>query len=190
MKKNISRERILKKAMALLKEKGFSGLSVNNIVEYAKVAKGTFYIYFENKEDLICEIFDYYFEAFQQEVIDPTENNDMRAFSERLVRFFSERKEFLLEIREVILLEEHLPVVNKTLAFIDISFDQVLILKDLRENLNMKIYQRVLANMIVDVCYRAIIEENEFDTGAAVDIITDILDRFFVFHLNELEREA
>ena len=101
IKKNISRERIKKKAMAVVNEKGFSGISVNSIVEYAGIAKGTFYKYFENKDDLIQEIFESFFEDFEKEVIGDIKNIDMKAFSTRFVDFFQGQRVFLIELRAV-----------------------------------------------------------------------------------------
>ncbi len=51
-----ARERILAAAMELFARKGFDRTTVDEIVNKAGIAKGTFYIYFKSKEDLIKEI--------------------------------------------------------------------------------------------------------------------------------------
>ncbi|AHF79492.1 TetR/AcrR family transcriptional regulator [Thermococcus paralvinellae] len=48
-----TRERILKAARELFAEKGYDKTTVDEIVERAGVAKGTFYNYFRSKEELI-----------------------------------------------------------------------------------------------------------------------------------------
>ncbi|NJE84869.1 TetR/AcrR family transcriptional regulator [Thermococcus sp. CX2] len=48
-----TRERILKAAEELFAEKGYDKTTVDEIVEKAGVAKGTFYNYFKSKEELI-----------------------------------------------------------------------------------------------------------------------------------------
>ncbi len=51
-----TRERIVNVAIKLFADKGFDKATVDEIVARAGVAKGTFYLYFKSKEDLIKEI--------------------------------------------------------------------------------------------------------------------------------------
>jgi len=51
-----TRERIVSAAMELFAKKGFDKTTVDEIVAKAGVAKGTFYLYFKSKEDLIKEL--------------------------------------------------------------------------------------------------------------------------------------
>jgi len=190
IKKNISRERIKKKAMALLNEKGFSGISVNSIVEYAGIAKGTFYIYFENKDDLIQEIFESFFEDFEKEVIGDIKNIDMKAFSTRFVNFFQGQRVFLIELRRLITQDRESLLTNRIMEFIDQSFGMLMTLSNDGEKLNVEMYSRVLATMILDVAYKAIIEENKFSNEGAIEIITDILQRYLVVNNEKSKREA
>ena len=45
-----------------MKQKGFNGTSVKDIVDAAGVPKGSFYNYFESKEDFVIEALEYEFE--------------------------------------------------------------------------------------------------------------------------------
>jgi len=47
--------KLIKDALKLLKEKGFNAINVEEITKTAEVAKGTFYICFKKKEDIILE---------------------------------------------------------------------------------------------------------------------------------------
>ena len=51
-KKQIKRDRLLASAYTLFIKKGLYETSINDIVEYAGVAKGTFYLYFKDKWDI------------------------------------------------------------------------------------------------------------------------------------------
>ena len=51
-----TRQMLLDTTEALLKENGFSALCVEDITKTAGVAKGTFYVYFKHKEDIVAEI--------------------------------------------------------------------------------------------------------------------------------------
>lgn len=50
-----TRKKLIQAALKLLKEKGFKAINVEEITKEAGVAKGTFYIYFKRKEDIILE---------------------------------------------------------------------------------------------------------------------------------------
>lgn len=51
-----TREKIVSSAMELFARKGFDKTTVDEIVAKAGVAKGTFYLYFKSKDDLIKEL--------------------------------------------------------------------------------------------------------------------------------------
>ena len=55
-KKEEKRERLLASATALFAEKNFNNTSISDIVNKAKVAKGTFYLYFKDKYDIRNQI--------------------------------------------------------------------------------------------------------------------------------------
>ena len=42
--------------LKLISKKGFDNLNVEDITKACKIAKGTFYIYFKHKEDIVFEI--------------------------------------------------------------------------------------------------------------------------------------
>ena len=51
-----TRQKLLDVTNELIKENGFCKLSIGDITERAGVAKGTFYIYFKHKEEIVLEI--------------------------------------------------------------------------------------------------------------------------------------
>ena len=50
-------EAIYKATLALVKDRGLSGITMNDISKEAAIATGTLYIYFKSKEELIKELF-------------------------------------------------------------------------------------------------------------------------------------
>ena len=52
------RSRILQAAVKVFARKGYFGARVSEIAESARVADGTIYLYFRNKEDLLVSLFD------------------------------------------------------------------------------------------------------------------------------------
>ena len=60
-----TRQKLLDTAEKLLKKNGFNALSVEDVTKTAGVAKGTFYVYFKHKEDIIAEICRGYFKEIE-----------------------------------------------------------------------------------------------------------------------------
>lgn len=51
-----TKRKLITAGLELIEEKGFDAINVEDITKKAGVAKGTFYIYFKRKEDIILEI--------------------------------------------------------------------------------------------------------------------------------------
>ncbi len=63
-----TRNRLLKTAENMFKKNGFNELSVEEITKEAGVAKGTFYIYFRRKEDIVAEICRRYLKEIEEQI--------------------------------------------------------------------------------------------------------------------------
>ncbi|MDD4113619.1 MAG: TetR/AcrR family transcriptional regulator [Herbinix sp.] len=65
-KSEATKMRIIQSAQKLFQQKGFEATSVREIVEGAGCAKGTFYLYFETKIDLLLYLTNYFFEEINE----------------------------------------------------------------------------------------------------------------------------
>ena len=63
-----TRQKLMDTAEHLLKTNGFNALCVEDITKSAGVAKGTFYVYFKHKEDVISEICRGYFKHIEDQI--------------------------------------------------------------------------------------------------------------------------
>lgn len=63
-----TRQKLIDAAEKLLKTNGFNALCVEDITYCAGVAKGTFYVYFKHKEDIIAEICRGYFKEIETQI--------------------------------------------------------------------------------------------------------------------------
>lgn len=58
------RQTVIEEAFKLIYQKGYNGVGINEIVKAAVVPKGSFYYYFETKENLALETIHYYYNYF------------------------------------------------------------------------------------------------------------------------------
>ena len=64
----ITRQKLINATENLLKSNGLNALCVEDITKSAGVAKGTFYVYFQHKEDIISEICRGYFKKIETQI--------------------------------------------------------------------------------------------------------------------------
>jgi AcrR family transcriptional regulator len=178
--KPISRDSICKTALALFKKKGVDETSVNDIVEKAGIAKGTFYLYFKNRDDLINAVFDPFRVRFIGEVV--LKNSDtprVVSFAESIIGFFSANRLFLGELRKNMDRGRELAYVSQTVD----AFSRV-ILNYLNLNENYPIrqldsYSRMIIRMVLEICHGLIVEGSIRDENEAKIMLQDFLKRFF-----------
>ena len=86
VKKKDKRERILETAMRLFAERGFRNVSLDEIAREARVGKGTIYIYFDSKLNILEEAAKTVFNSFTERFLLAFENSkDVDEFIENLV---------------------------------------------------------------------------------------------------------
>ena len=81
-----TRQKLLDTTENLLKTEGFSALCVEDITKAAGVAKGTFYVYFKHKEDIVAEITWKYFRDIETK-LDKMKSHDI---TEKLTVYFDD----------------------------------------------------------------------------------------------------
>jgi AcrR family transcriptional regulator len=95
------RGEILQAAQVLFYTQGYDNTSVQNIIDAVGIAKGTFYHYFDSKQDLLDELvaftLQYTVGSLEAMVYDP----QIKAL-DKLQRFFSDAQTFKLENKEVV----------------------------------------------------------------------------------------
>ena len=99
-KKEERHERILTEATRLFAEKGYEQTSVSDIVKACDMARGTFYLYFENLEQVLAELFSrtmnvLWDEAERTGVAHQWGEDAIRWIVPALFRLLAERKELL-----------------------------------------------------------------------------------------------
>ncbi len=90
LKHDLKAHALLEKGMELLWSKGYNATSVNDIVKIAGIPKGSFYFYFDSKEDFVVKALDKYFSIMFTPANDILENKSISP-KQRLLDFHEYR---------------------------------------------------------------------------------------------------
>ncbi|GAA4271241.1 TetR/AcrR family transcriptional regulator [Aquimarina gracilis] len=97
LKHEIKADALLEKGLHIIWSKGYNGTSVNDIVKAANVPKGSFYFYFDSKEDFAIKALHKYFEMQTGDALKILHDPSVRSPKKRLLRFYEYRIEVLKE---------------------------------------------------------------------------------------------
>ncbi|WP_299213339.1 TetR/AcrR family transcriptional regulator [uncultured Aquimarina sp.] len=96
LKHEIKADHLLEKGLEIIWSKGYNGTSVNDIVKAADVPKGSFYFYFDSKEDFAIKALDKYFTMQFTPAIEVLKHSDGSP-KQRLLNFYEFRIKVLKE---------------------------------------------------------------------------------------------
>jgi AcrR family transcriptional regulator len=82
------RRAILRAAAGLFSRRGYHATSVADVIDAAKISRGTFYLYFDNKDLLFLELMEQFIQHIMDvvEVVDPTQPNPTQRIYENVRR--------------------------------------------------------------------------------------------------------
>ena len=89
------RKAIIDAAINVFSHKGFHKAKISHISNLAKVADGTIYLYFNNKENLLVSAFDELIESIMVEMKDKISNE--KSALDRLIKFFDLHVDVFIE---------------------------------------------------------------------------------------------
>ena len=181
-KKLEKKMKIIDTAFSLFREHSVNATAVDDIVKAAGIARGTFYLYFKDKSDLLEQIILYKSTEYMKAVLKSTlsdpmlENGD---FYERVRVFLNCYIDFLIENKEI------LPVMEKNLSscikhlpeFYDSEIadiyrsliDRMVSLGYTPENAH--ITTLIIVDMTGNVCSDAIMHEKPFPIEKIRDVV-------------------
>lgn len=94
LKHDLKADFLLEKGIALLWSKGYNATSVNDIVKAAEVPKGSFYFYFDSKEDFAVRAIEKYFDSHFYPALEVLQDESF-APKQRLLNFYDFRSSIL-----------------------------------------------------------------------------------------------
>jgi TetR/AcrR family transcriptional regulator, fatty acid metabolism regulator protein len=157
-------QRIIKAATKIFAKKGFFHAKVSDIAKEAKVADGTIYLYFANKDDILISLFE----------------EQMKGVLENMIEEISREKEAVKKIEKFALIHLRLIERNKNMAeIIQVELRQST--KFMKEYKNERFLQYL--NLIGDI-----VREGQEQGFIRKSVIPDIAKRAFFGALDEMSR--
>lgn len=110
-KKVIKEKNLYDSAFELFSSKGVNDTSIDDIVKRAGVAKGTFYLYFKNKYDIIDKIILKKSASVLKEAVEVTLSKDFQDFSQSIIFFIDYIIEYFRQNKKL------LKIIHKNLSW-------------------------------------------------------------------------
>ena len=88
-KKELNRENLLNRGVTLLRGQGYHGTGLQEILDVVNIPKGSFYNYFDSKEDFGAEVIQHYTDPFIAQLTAHLEQSDADALG-AIRRYFDE----------------------------------------------------------------------------------------------------
>ncbi len=169
LKKESKKSRILDSAMSLFLEKGINDTSIQDIVDRASIAKGTFYLYFKNKYEIQNEliirqsvkIFDNAFTNIDMN-IHTTLDDQILVMTDNIIKELCKNKLILKFISKNLTLGLYSSELHSILSNNEIKSKEYFVNKIKEERPNIKdpnIVLYMIVELTSSVCFSAIINK-------------------------------
>lgn len=182
------RSRIIAGAKEAFSKKHYNEVTVDSIVEFSKIPKGSFYQYFVNKDDLFKYIFRDIGIDKNKELLDEIEKSKNMKFSDLIIRLITKsnkfenqdevmiglKKRFLDECPQELKNEILLDVMPQTIDFFEKIISRYIKSGEFRDDFNFKAAVFVFTSSVLNVDKYKL--ENENDYGELLKDICDILE--------------
>jgi AcrR family transcriptional regulator len=176
----INRDMIRASALALFRDRGVDDTSVNDIVQKAGIAKGTFYLYYSSRDDLINAVFEEFASEFLGEVIEA--NKDLQKiapFAESVLNYFRKNRMFLIEVRKNLTQHSDFPYYRRTMSALSGIIGHFLNVFEEYPITQLDTYSEILIGTIIEICYRLFIDKSIKSQTEARIMLEDFMKRFF-----------
>jgi len=172
---NLSEEkidRIIKGAKTAFSERKYKDVTIDLIVDYARIPKGSFYQYFKNKDDLFKYIFRNIGNDKKKVLLQSIEKSSDNDFSEMILYLINQSKNFETKDEEMIALKDRFlkecpqgvksDILNEIMPNTMALFEKIIMIYvdkgEFRRDLNIKAATFILTSTILNI------DQYEFDS--------------------------
>ena len=182
-KKLEKKKKIIETAYQLFINAGISATAIDDVVKSAGIARGTFYLYFKDKSDLLEQMVFYKSAETMKELMLETEQmlspevgflTLVRRFVELFIRFYAEHKDVMMVLsKNMTSFLRHFPDLQdpEAQAFYDKIVDRFVAYGYTRDNAHKMIY--IVIEMLSSVCADAILYDKPFTLSSLRRMITE-----------------
>ncbi|HAZ01695.1 MAG: hypothetical protein A2W90_15940 [Bacteroidetes bacterium GWF2_42_66] len=124
---NDSKEHIILIASRLFLQKSFKEVTMKEIVEKTGLSKGAFYHYFDSKEQLFCEVLDYFFQSVSRNYENYSKESFYQFYNDYIKETISLTKNYLDKF------ENELSEISLTMNYFSLIFDALKLYPEFRE---------------------------------------------------------
>ncbi|MGL4655458.1 MAG: TetR/AcrR family transcriptional regulator [Sarcina sp.] len=151
-KAQLTKKKIFETAVRLINEKGYDNVTISEICKEAEVGKGTFYVHFEAKEDILKETYysdmsSYVLKNFDDFILNEykeySEKNPDKSLKEKIVRFLKSEFMFAEHIGYDLICRVYLTNLSDSINGKNVHFENREFLGKLKELVNEGIEQGV-----------------------------------------------
>ncbi|KDR96132.1 transcriptional regulator, TetR family [Peptoclostridium litorale DSM 5388] len=172
MKKNVRKDEIRNIAKRLFIENGVKATSVNEIVKEAGIAKGTFYIYYNCKDELIDEVFnEISIDFIKHMFVDIEHKNNVPKdeavdhIVDRAVEGFEKNREFLEIMKNDISNNKEFKYKRNFIEQFKHKFESSVNISINEGVLDSDVTLYIIVDMFIGACYNAIILGTPYTIG-------------------------
>ncbi len=182
---------IMAVALELFSLKGFNATSVDDIIKAAGVAKGTFYLHFQGKGDILAMIIDsYLFKLYSSlQALDISMNRP----TDELKRMYREVTDLLIDLPDIkqfirLMLRDALSLDESQQKRTNDFFNRIVVMAAgymrraqeegrVLTGLDPRICSLFMLGSVKEVLYRWAVQEEDLDVRMAIDTMVDLFFR-------------
>ena len=187
-KHDIKTDYLLEKGIEVLWAKGYNATSVNDIVKFADIPKGSFYFYFDSKEDFAVKALEKYFDSNFSPALEVLQNSSPSP-KQRLLNFYEFRSNMLKDKLNCTMgclgcnlsneMSEHSEAIRIRMAgisqFVENSIVQVVKEAQEQGEISTKFGAKQLVSFFENAGKGAMITMKEFKSSEPIDNILHII---------------
>lgn len=193
-----TRERIVQAAEKVFVENGYLGTRIADIAAEAEVAHGSFYTYFNSKEEVFRDVAERVtneiYSALEGRTLGETPADRIRGANRRFLELYERHKGVLALIEQVATFDDYFLAMRRDLRQRFILRMEPAVRRIIEQSGDSQLDPHVVANalggMIDNFCYWWFVMDEPFDRETAVDTLDQVWIRTLGLELATPPREA
>ncbi len=171
-----TREKLVKSANKIISKKGINNTSVEDITKDACVAKGTFYTYFKNKEEIVNELIFDKNKEYDEEFLNMSIENKINKFNRELqMRITSKGIEMCRSWISSNLFEQENSILKSDIKKISMIFESSIKNHELCEDIDVYSFSNYIVNVNYGEMLNWCMTNGKYNPLDKIDVTTKLI---------------